>query len=539
MGVAGMSRPRFRAYPIKAPWTEAGAALLAFLLVLLVGGSYAFLGDAKSFAQRAKLEEPRKTSKALAEAKAALIGYAVSREIDPNCTAPGDNCSRPGDLPCPDLTSDGGAENVPICGTHDGQGEGGQSRQLGRLPWKDLRLPDLRDGAGERLWYAVSTNFKVNARSRCTTPSNAGCLNSDSSGTITVKNQDGSYRHDGRNDADGYTKSGAVAVVIAAGPPLRRVGYGEQDRTCTSTCDPRDFLEVGNGEDNANFEDSDTDGDGDGDGSPDGFIQGDVLDSNGTIILNDRLLPITYRDLVPLLEKRVVGEALSCLRAYAGAHGGRVPWAASVEDVSCPPPPPDAADNCYSDDYSPGLGREPDRFGRLADRPFNQTSNDASDMSNSWLSGCLLRQTSGISARWWRNWKELVFYGLADGYRPQPLPLPTDPPGPCADPPDACLTVNSQPSQQVVVIASGKRLPAIAEVPDALTPPQPPPPAPYDQDRSTSSQKTAIRNYLEGENATPDGPLPPPPPPLPPYRSFVSGPATGTFNDFVGYLPRP
>lgn len=177
MGVAGMSRPRFRAYPIKAPWTEAGAALLAFLLVLLVGGSYAFLGDAKSFAQRAKLEEPRKTSKALAEAKAALIGYAVSREIDPNCTAPGDNCSRPGELPCPDLTSDGGAENVPICGTHDGQGEGGQSRQLGRLPWKDLRLLDLRDGAGERLWYAVSTNFKVNARSRCTTPSNAGCLN--------------------------------------------------------------------------------------------------------------------------------------------------------------------------------------------------------------------------------------------------------------------------------------------------------------------------------------------------------------------------
>lgn len=345
MVVAGMSRPRFRAYPVKGPRIEAGAALLAFLLVLLVGGSYALLGDAKSLAQRAKLEESRKTSAALAEAKAALIGYAVSRQIDPNCTAPGNNCPRLGDLPCPDLTNDGAADNVPICGRHDGRGAGGQSRQLGRLPWKDLRLPDLRDGAGERLWYAVSTNFKVNARSRCTTPSSAGCLNSDSSGTITVKNQDGSYRHDGRNDADGYTKSGAVAVVIAAGSPLRRVGYGEQDRSCTSTCDPRDFLEVGNGEDNATFQDRDTDGDGDGDGSPNGFTQGDVLDSGGSVILNDRILPITYQDLMPLLEKRVVGEVLACLSSYSSyidpgsgenINKHRYPWTAILNDLFHP-----------------------------------------------------------------------------------------------------------------------------------------------------------------------------------------------------------
>ena len=433
---------------------------------------------------------------------------------------------------CPDRDNDGQSTIAPDAPCGDA------NRPLARLPWRTLGLPHLRDGAGEGLWYAVSRNFTNNPRTNCPNPSSAGCLNSDSSGTISVKSSSGSYLHDARDDDDGYTKTGAIAVVIAPGPPLRRVGYGEQDRSCTSTCDPRDFLEVGNGEDNANFEDSDTDGDGDGDGSPDGFIQGDVLDSNGAIILNDRLLPITYRDLVPLLEKRVAGEALSCLRAYAGAHGGRVPWAASVEDVLCTTPP-NTPDSCYSDDYSSGLGREPDRFGRLADPPFTRTNNDASDMSNSWLPGCLLRQTSGISARWWRNWKELVFYGLAEGYRPQPLPLPTGPPGPCADPPDACLTVNSQPSQQVVVIASGKRLPVIAEVPDPLALPQPPPPAPYDQVRSPSPEKTAMRNYLEGDNATPDGPLPPPPPPLPPYRSFVSGPATATFNDVVGYLPRP
>ena len=32
----------------------------------------------------------------------------------------------------------------------------------GRLPWKTLAIPDLRDGAGERLWYAVSVRFKRN-----------------------------------------------------------------------------------------------------------------------------------------------------------------------------------------------------------------------------------------------------------------------------------------------------------------------------------------------------------------------------------------
>jgi hypothetical protein len=27
------------------------------------------------------------------------------------------------------------------------------NQRMGRLPWKTLRLPDLRDGHGERLWY--------------------------------------------------------------------------------------------------------------------------------------------------------------------------------------------------------------------------------------------------------------------------------------------------------------------------------------------------------------------------------------------------
>ena len=120
MGEAAMRGLRLPAYPpVKGPRTEAGAALLAFLLVLLVGGSYALLGDAKSLAQRAKLEESRKTSEALAEAKAALIGYAVSAKLTPpgSCATNASRCPRPGDLPCPDRNNDGYAENSPATGT--------------------------------------------------------------------------------------------------------------------------------------------------------------------------------------------------------------------------------------------------------------------------------------------------------------------------------------------------------------------------------------------------------------------------------------
>ena len=51
-------------------------------------------------------------------------------------------------------------------------------RIIGRLPWKTFGLPDLRDGSGERLWYALSPNFRDN-------PS-VSPLNSDTRGSITV-----------------------------------------------------------------------------------------------------------------------------------------------------------------------------------------------------------------------------------------------------------------------------------------------------------------------------------------------------------------
>ena len=76
----------------------------------------------------------RASERALAVAQEALVAHATGRPID--------EAVGPGYLPCPDLDDDGWAEST--CGSQDGHT--GQAQRLGRLPWKTLGIPDLRDG---------------------------------------------------------------------------------------------------------------------------------------------------------------------------------------------------------------------------------------------------------------------------------------------------------------------------------------------------------------------------------------------------------
>src|SRR5882672_3304901 len=110
---------------------QRGIALLIVLalLVLLVGTvMVGFSGDLSRQSRK-----QQQTTDALALAKEALIGYAAGVDL----TA---GAARPGDLPCPDQNNDGVAD----LGTCNSAAE-----RLGRLPWKTLGLPDLRDGDGE------------------------------------------------------------------------------------------------------------------------------------------------------------------------------------------------------------------------------------------------------------------------------------------------------------------------------------------------------------------------------------------------------
>lgn len=490
-----------RSYPTQLRSPQKGQAFLIMALLLLIGGASTVYYFAQS--KTLEVEREKSTTVALSTAKAALIGYALSVNLSNN--------ERPGDLPCPDM-NDSGQSNT-ACG--NAAGTSGQELRLGRLPWRTLGLPDLRDGNGERLWYAVSNNFKFNNRTTCTAAGQPGCLNSDSFGTITIRDLNGNIVHDGTNP-DPFSPSGVIAVILSPGPPLRRYDGHPQIRDCsggsclatgvcnstpttsTAKCNPINYLDVNQIDDNSNFVDA-TD--------TNGFIFGPIKNTNGDIIINDRMVVITYQDLMPLLERKVAKEALNCLVSYSQIpqNNGRFPWASSMSD------------SATSSDYADSTNT---RFGRIPDQPLLNTASLPSSwpspwdfvcsflpsfctpalmqsmaMTSYWPSDCSLAQ-----GNWWHNWKQHVFYGVASSY--QPLYWPASNLPSCG----SCLTVNPPgPSadKRIAVLVSGKKLAPISS----------------GQPRLTAANKSNATNYLEGANS--DGIA----------DAFTQSPASASFND--------
>lgn len=486
--------------------TQRGQVLLVILAILGIGfgvAFYTFVSPKSSSIDRDKI-----TAAALARAKEALIGYAASVDVSPFCGSP-PNCLRMGDLPCPD-TNDSGLKGTS-CG--NAAGTTGQTSRIGRLPWKSLGLPDLRDGDGERLWYAVSNNFKYNTRTTCAAPGDAGCLNSDTRGTITVRDSSGNVINDGSNP-DPFTPSGVIAVIFAPGAVLQRQGAANaQDRSCTggsctaagictsspltntAKCNPINYLDVLTGvEDNADFTDS---------SNSNGFINGVIRDAAGNTIVNDRLITITYQDLMPVLQRRVAKEVINCLTTYASLlqNSGRYPWAAPVTDVSPP----------YVDATNTRFGRVPDTLSNTGGTG-SMCPGNSNCMSSSWPVSCSITQ-----GNWWTNWKEMVFYGLASAYAPaSPTgswwsgygPVPAG--GPCGGGSE-CLLVNPPSAaidKRVVVAVAGKRLSGVAG----------------GQPRTSTANKQDPAHYLEGTNdntAT--------------SYTYEVQPMSASFNDFLLY----
>jgi hypothetical protein len=436
-----------------------GAAVLLLVVTLLLGAAAVFYG--LTTATPPEIERDRKTAEALAMAKAALITFAVSVDI---------NATRLGQLPCPDINDDGSADTP--CGNQ--AGTTGQTNRLGRLPWKTLGLPDLRDGNGEKLWYAVSNNFKNSTATSCTASGQAGCINSDTLGTITIRNTAGNIVNDATSTSP--ATGGVIAVIFSPGAALEGQnrscagGAGCTGTVCIATttpkCNPANYLDSNGSEDNANFTDSTTNG----------FVNGVVRDSSENILVNDKLMTITHSDLIPLLEKRVVKEILNCLNRYAAVNGGRYPWANSPTDY------PGTADKANT------------FFGRIANTLSNTRSSGNPAMSDIWPGTCT--HTVGT---WWVNWRDHVFYSVADAYKPAVGTITG-----CATV-GACLSVNpptATADKKIVVIASGIRLSG--------------------QSRSSSADKQNAANYLEGNYTTP---------------SFTRLSKSSTFDDTVVFYP--
>ena len=245
----------------QSPASEQGAALLVLmLLAFLAAANWLIQQRGGESAANARGAVDRTTSTALAQAKEALLGRAASDD------------NRPGSLPCPDTDNDGDSEmfagvNCPA--------------YVGRLPWRTLHVPEVLDGNGERLWYALSTNLRDHPSAQ---PINAQLV--------------AQLSLDGRPNV--------AAIIFSAGASLA----GQNGRPSNAVAD---YLDGTNA---------------DGDNA---YASGPASPT-----FNDAALAITQDDLFRAVRRRVLAElrgapTSSGLRRYR-AEQGAFPWADSGGD---------------------------------------------------------------------------------------------------------------------------------------------------------------------------------------------------------------
>ncbi|HZP91717.1 MAG TPA: hypothetical protein VFB20_02380, partial [Burkholderiales bacterium] len=378
----------------------ATVGLLGLLIILLVIG---FTSDLLR-----RNYKDRQTSAALAQAKEALIGYAANyRDTHPGQVF--------GYLPCPDMDGagfggEGGAEGS--CGAKD-------VTAIGRLPWKTLGLPPLRDGDEECLWYAVSGNFKNNPQTNL--------MNWDTNGLIEVMAPDGVNFVAGGSGATAVPTVRAAAAIFAAGAILpgqdRSLATTNPPTTCGGNYNPANYLDTdaASGINNATATSAAANA-----------LSRYIAATNSDLtpatndLFNDKLLVVTPNDIFAgRVEKRsdffaaltdpppvngMLWQVASCVAQYGqtnagGANDRRLPWAA-----------PFATSNYgIAGNYDDGTGQY---SGRL---PYSINNSVPATNNTVFGSGILL--SSGVCAalatpEFWQNWKEHVFYAVAEAYSP-------------------------------------------------------------------------------------------------------------------------
>ena len=265
---------------------QQGLALLVMVIVLMLGSSYILVKQLNSASQR--MNSAAASSNVLVQAKDGLIGFAAL------------NTNRPGALPCPDRYAPGDANEgtaASACAT--------ANLRIGRLPWKTLGLPDLRDASGERLWYALSDNFRA---------ATGKVVNSDTPGTL---NLNGIAPPSSPYAATSLANS-VVAIVFAPGAAL--VGQSRNSSVSSNLTSAANYLEGANAD----------------------VANDDVFESRlSSDTFNDALLAITHANLFSVVENFVakrledsaIGNVKPFLNSYV-AQWGAYPFAATFTTPS-------------------------------------------------------------------------------------------------------------------------------------------------------------------------------------------------------------
>jgi len=445
-----------------------GAALMIMIVILVMGIVAALIGALSlSTLQSAR---QGKTSAALAQAKEALIGYAVTY---------GDNYSGQvhGYLPCPDTSGSSEGSAAPPCGTTN-------QNAIGKLPWKVLGLPPLRDGDGECLWYAVSGTYKNNPKT--------GLMNWDTNGLLQAYASDGTLITP--------TDNKAVAIIIA--PGAAQSGQNRSGTTapvCGGNYTAANYLE-----NNVTLSINNADV------ATGKFVQG-VSGSS----VNDQFIFITREDIWNAAQKRtdfqntlklLTQRVAECIANF-GKHNNdlankSLPWPAWVSFATTNS---DYADNLnYNDKFGMYAGRVPYKVntsslttGNSISTPYYLLQDDAPAGSANCPSGW------ATIYPWWDNWKDHLYYAIGKKFEPASTST-----GSCGG--GTCLTINGAGNYAAVVILAGKKLSG-----------------------QTRANKSLAADYLEGLNNVNFVATPVVAPIATGAENYQTGPVSSTFNDIL------
>lgn len=200
-----MRRPALRATS-----RQRGAALMVLMLAL---GLLAAYFGVSALNRSTRNERNRVNAAAFAQARDALIGSAVTYRD----SHAGEGF---GFLLCPDATNNG--ITALSCGAQD-------VSVYGRLPWRTLGLPPLRDHGGECLWYALSGSAKYNPKT--------AAFNWDTLGQFVIR------------DADGNLLAGAtphdrpLVLILAPGATLGAQARAGAASECGGNVTQTNYLE--------------------------------------------------------------------------------------------------------------------------------------------------------------------------------------------------------------------------------------------------------------------------------------------------------
>ncbi len=353
-------------------------AILIVLLVALLAGSGLWLLEAAQ-ANRQWQSHREATAESLGFAKEALIAYAINYADNYGHNVRGGT----GRLPCPS------SRKYSSPGLSCGEGKIGYLPAVWSRGKKRIDIDHIEKFLDQDLWYSVSPTHRYN-------PS-FNALNPDSQiDLISIDQIDD-----------------AVAVIIAPGPPLPG-----QDRL-RDNASVADYLELENADLDLEFAISSSTGD-------------KSISRFDDYLSNDQLIWIRQSELMPLIEKRVLGYIKQWLNEYYLQYG-YYPYAAPFEDPN---------GDCQS-----GLvtGRLPMGQGNCTELPLaefvSETVADSRMLGEIWFTGSL--------------WQDFILYQV------DPVCTPGRAATECMNPGGSdALVVDGKPAKALLVSAGSAIEPA-------------------------------------------------------------------------------